>query len=781
FGDLTGSDKAGFEIKYSDGTTLAKFYQDYITSSGTANAAAGYSGFQSLGFAGGDGSWVAGSTTAKTWLKDFDSTLELNLNRVGYTGYTTNSPLASDPLYGGWDAINGYMFTISAAAFADKGFGGVAVFDQHNSPAKTGDSNSLLPVVVGGDSVNVATATGTGNRITVSASDDALVVVIPGPLGSLGDRVWFDTNANGRQDTGEPGLAGVTVCLAGDINNDGSTEYTATATTDSNGIYQFAGLPAGGYTVTVDTATLPANFVATYDLDGLELSPNEAVGELASGQNRTDLDFGYVASAPGFSLVKTADKAVAAPNESVTYTYTVTNTGAAPLTQVAVRDDNATPDYAADDFNPTYVSGDLNNNAVLDVNEVWQYTATVIPPVKMTVDIADTTYESGTLSYQTLTNGDIRVFYRQSMNFNDNTYGTATDAGWDGDIHKFGDLTGSDKAGFEVKYADGTTLVKFYQDYITASGTANPAAGYSGFQSLGYTGGDGSLVSGNGAVLKDFDSTLELNLNRAGYTGYTVNSPMPSDPQYAGWEAINGYLFTISAAAFASKGFGGVTVFDQHNSPAKTGSSNSLIPVVTEDESVNTAVVSAQLGGGTVVAIADAHVRIGQAATGAKFFVVDTGVDDMFRYSASGAEVGSFTLQSGNTDPRGLAADADGTRLWVLDKDKNVNVYSADGSPAGLWKADGLGKEPEGIALDGSDLWIVDRGAKKIFWFDEAASRTSGTVRATTTFAYSSVLNAPKGIVTDGTRLWLVNDGAPDKVFVYTIARDGTGAPTALT
>jgi len=352
--------------------------------------------------------------------------------------------------------------------------------------------------------------------------------------------------------------------------------------------------------------------------------------------------------------------------------------------------------------------------------------------------------------------------------------GTAT-------IHKFGDLTGSDKAGFEVKYADGTTLVKFYQDYITASGTANPAAGYSGFQSLGYTGGDGSLVSGNGAVLKDFDSTLELNLNRAGYTGYTVNSPMPSDPQYAGWEAINGYLFTISAAAFASKGFGGVTVFDQHNSPAKTGSSNSLIPVVTEDESVNTAVVSAQLGGGTVVAIADAHVRIGQAATGAKFFVVDTGVDDMFRYSASGAEVGSFTLQSGNTDPRGLAADADGTRLWVLDKDKNVNVYSADGSPAGLWKADGLGKEPEGIALDGSDLWIVDRGAKKIFWFDEAASRTSGTVRATTTFAYSSVLNAPKGIVTDGTRLWLVNDGAPDKVFVYTIARDGTGAPTALT
>jgi len=42
----------------------------------------------------------------------------------------------------------------------------------------------------------------------------------------------------------------------------------------------------------------------------------------------------------------------------------------------------------------------------------------------MTVTTGGTVYDSGTLSYTTLANGDIRVSYRQSFNFNDNTYGT---------------------------------------------------------------------------------------------------------------------------------------------------------------------------------------------------------------------------------------------------------------------------------------------------------------------------------------------------------------------
>lgn len=64
--------------------------------------------------------------------------------------------------------------------------------------------------------------------------------------------------------------------------------------------------------------------------------------------------------------------------------------------------------------------------------------------------------------------------------------------------HKFGDLTGSDKAGFELKDKTGTTVMKFYMDYVTSSSTQDPLDGYtsySGFRSLGVTGGDGSSIS----------------------------------------------------------------------------------------------------------------------------------------------------------------------------------------------------------------------------------------------------------------------------------------------
>ena len=57
----------------------------------------------------------------------------------------------------------------------------------------------------------------------------------------------------------------------------------------------------------------------------------------------------------------------------------------------------------------------------------------------------------------------------------------------------------------------------------------------------------------------------------------------------------------------------------------------------------------------------------------------------------------------------------DGSLLWVLDRDKNVEVYKGDGTQLGQWKAYGLGTEPEGITLDGKDLWMADR-AGKLYW-----------------------------------------------------------------
>ncbi len=103
---------------------------------------------------------------------------------------------------------------------------------------------------------------------------------------SIGDRVWLDLDADGFQDSGEPGITGVELIL---------TEFTlgpvATLTTGANGNYTFGNLPPGLYAVVVNTATLPPAVVATFDrdggLDGATLVP------LLAGQNPTDVDFGY--------------------------------------------------------------------------------------------------------------------------------------------------------------------------------------------------------------------------------------------------------------------------------------------------------------------------------------------------------------------------------------------------------------------------------------------------------------------------------------------------------
>ena len=104
--------------------------------------------------------------------------------------------------------------------------------------------------------------------------------------GSIGDRVWFDQNADGVQDAGETGFAGVTVTLLDSIGNTVGTD-----TTDANGNYAFGNLLAGDYTVVVDAGTLPGGTVQTFDLDGT-LDDQHSL-TLGDGDMRTDVDFGY--------------------------------------------------------------------------------------------------------------------------------------------------------------------------------------------------------------------------------------------------------------------------------------------------------------------------------------------------------------------------------------------------------------------------------------------------------------------------------------------------------
>jgi hypothetical protein len=156
-----------------------------------------------------------------------------------------------------------------------------------------------------------------------------------------------------------------------------------------------------------------------------------------------------------------------------------------------------------------------------------------------------------------------------------------------------------------------------------------------------------------------------------------------------------------------------------------------------------------------------------------RFYAVnDASRDRTYEYSATGTPVEDYALNSGNTLPRGAAATAAGDKVWVVDSNKYVYVYSASGGLLGSWTAGSLASNAtvEGIATNGTDIWIVDDRQDKVFKYTGAASRLSGSQNAAGSFGLNSGNTSPKDVVTDGTNLWVVNDSTTDKVFEYNLS-----------
>ncbi|MCE7988751.1 MAG: hypothetical protein DYG89_46950 [Caldilinea sp. CFX5] len=136
------------------------------------------------------------------------------------------------------------------------------------------------------------------NNPTVDAG-----LIPPQPnLGSIGDRVFNDTNRDGIQNAGEPGVPGVTVQLK-DCNNN----VLRTTATDNNGIYGFTGLAAGCYRIGI----LPNGFTispanqGTDDTRDSDVDPATAMTgniNLAQGENNPTIDAGVFTPQPVGSI-----------------------------------------------------------------------------------------------------------------------------------------------------------------------------------------------------------------------------------------------------------------------------------------------------------------------------------------------------------------------------------------------------------------------------------------------------------------------------------------------
>ena len=176
-------------------------------------------------------------------------------------------------------------------------------------------SGGTWSIVSGGGTINgttytpadINTDTDVTIRYTIAADGscsetyaDVTFTVTAALLGSIGDRVWFDTDGDTNQDVGEPGLEGATVTL--DPGTPGNTTDDVNTTTGADGLYLFENLPAGEYTITVDVSTVTdgipagktvADLVQNFDYDGLGTA-NKSTYNLGSGEHNREQDFGYV-------------------------------------------------------------------------------------------------------------------------------------------------------------------------------------------------------------------------------------------------------------------------------------------------------------------------------------------------------------------------------------------------------------------------------------------------------------------------------------------------------
>jgi LPXTG-motif cell wall-anchored protein len=159
-----------------------------------------------------------------------------------------------------------------------------------------GDSETceVTGIATAGQYANVGTAVdNNGDGSTVSATDPSHYFGQDvDASATIGDTVWSDDNANGKQDNGEKGIAGATVRLT---LPDGSTADT---TTNTSGLYLFAALDAGTYKVEVILSSIPKPSEGDLKLT----TAGSFTVQLAEGQSYLDADFGVVATLPNTGI-----------------------------------------------------------------------------------------------------------------------------------------------------------------------------------------------------------------------------------------------------------------------------------------------------------------------------------------------------------------------------------------------------------------------------------------------------------------------------------------------
>ncbi|HEX6559776.1 MAG TPA: DUF11 domain-containing protein, partial [Longimicrobiales bacterium] len=266
------------------------------------------------------------------------------------------------------------------------------------------------------------------------------------------------------------------------------------------------GVPA---TVTiVETVADGTTFqkAVTYQLTGTSIATSTSNVNTASGviggtdpaDKGANIVFFNTPATPDLTIVKTADADTVPLGSNIGFTITVANTGLGTAKDVTLDDTlpvgtgiawSVSPavagcqvisgvltcdfgDLAAGASASVHVTspttfqscGDYPNSAVAHATNNADVTASATTSVKCP---EETPCPSGSFMYSFISgSGDLYIKYDQFPAPNDNSYGINA-VGWQRD-HKFGDLVGSDHAGFQLTDPTGTIKLQFNVDYLTA-------------------------------------------------------------------------------------------------------------------------------------------------------------------------------------------------------------------------------------------------------------------------------------------------------------------------
>ncbi|MCW5614304.1 MAG: carboxypeptidase regulatory-like domain-containing protein [Rhodocyclaceae bacterium] len=282
-----GTLPAGFAVTTKDAAGSTD------TNDSDANPGTGETTYTTLESGESDLSWDMGivATPARigdrVWL-DANANGVQDAGEAGVSGVTIELKDAGGTVIGSTttDASGNYFFdvepgTYSIAVTAPAGF---VVTGQNLGGNEATDSD-------------IDPATGMSDTVTVAAGEtnldlDAGIY----ETASLGDRVWVDSNANGVQDAGEVGKAGVTVELYTCVGDMPDT-LVATQVTDAGGNYNFAGLTPGEYIVkfiAADGSVLSTANVGDDAFDS-DAGADGLTGcyTLSAGQTETSVDAGF--------------------------------------------------------------------------------------------------------------------------------------------------------------------------------------------------------------------------------------------------------------------------------------------------------------------------------------------------------------------------------------------------------------------------------------------------------------------------------------------------------